>query len=106
MGIEGACRHLIKGRMEITGARWSLEGGEAVLRLRSLKVSRDWNDYWLFHLHPELQRHHLPLYQGGIPFLKSVSLARCSTPPPIDWLFDFIFLKEPHPNLFLSLRKS
>lgn len=81
--IEGACRHLIKDRMDITGARWSLEGAEAVLRLRSLKVSGDWNDYWRFHLHLELQRHHLPLYQGGIPLLKSVSLARCSTPPPI-----------------------
>lgn len=81
--IEGACRHLIKDRMDITGARWSLEGAEAVLRLRSLKVSGDWNDYWRFHLHQELQRHHLSLYQGGIPFLKSVSLARCSTPPPI-----------------------
>ena len=28
--IEGACRYLVKDRMEITGARWGLEGGEAV----------------------------------------------------------------------------
>ena len=34
--IEGACRHLVKDRMEITGARWGLEGGEAVLKLRAL----------------------------------------------------------------------
>ncbi len=34
--IEGACRYLIKDRMDITGARWSLQGAEAVLRLRSL----------------------------------------------------------------------
>ncbi|EGJ28414.1 hypothetical protein LYNGBM3L_74930 [Moorena producens 3L] len=39
--IEGACRHLIKDRMDITGARWSLMGAEAVLRLRSLYVSGD-----------------------------------------------------------------
>jgi hypothetical protein len=38
--IEGACRHLIKDRMDITGARWSLAGAEAVLRLRSLYKAR------------------------------------------------------------------
>ena len=47
--IEGACRHLIKDRMDITGARWSLRGAEAVLRLRSLYVSGDWHEYWRFH---------------------------------------------------------
>ena len=34
--IEGASRNLIKDRMDLTGARWSLQGAEAVLRLRSL----------------------------------------------------------------------
>ena len=34
--IEEACRYLIKDRMDLTGARWSLQGAEAVLRLRSL----------------------------------------------------------------------
>ncbi len=37
--IEGACRDLIKDRMDLTGARWSLQGAEAVLRLRSLCIS-------------------------------------------------------------------
>ena len=32
--IEGACRHLVKDRMDITGARWGLDGAEAVLKLR------------------------------------------------------------------------
>jgi hypothetical protein len=36
--IEGACRHLVKDRMDLTGARWSLEGAEAVLHLRSLRA--------------------------------------------------------------------
>ena len=39
--IEGACRHLIKDRMDITGARWSLKSAEAVLRLHSLYISDD-----------------------------------------------------------------
>ena len=33
--IEGACRHLVKDRLGITGARWRLRGAEAVLRLQS-----------------------------------------------------------------------
>jgi|SRR5436309_8501290 len=37
--IEGACRYLVKDRMEITGARWGLEGGEAVLKLRALYMN-------------------------------------------------------------------
>lgn len=47
--IEGACRHLINDRMDITGARWSLEGAEAVLKLRSVNSSGDWDSYWAFH---------------------------------------------------------
>ena len=37
--IEGACHHLIKDRMNITGARWTMKGAEAVLPLGSLYVS-------------------------------------------------------------------
>ena len=40
--IEGACRHLINDRMVITGARWSLQGSEAILKLRSINSSGDW----------------------------------------------------------------
>jgi hypothetical protein len=47
--IEGACRHLINDRLDITGARWCLEGAEALLKLRSLKSSGHFDDYWLFH---------------------------------------------------------
>ena len=47
--IEGACRHLINDRLDITGARWSLQGAEAVLKLCSLNSSGDWEEYWSFH---------------------------------------------------------
>lgn len=47
--IEGACRHLINDRLDITGARWSLQGAEAVLKLRSLKSSGDFEKYWKFY---------------------------------------------------------
>ncbi len=47
--IEGACRHLINDRLDITGARWSLDGAESILKLRSLKSSGDFNSYWEHH---------------------------------------------------------
>ena len=47
--IEGACRHLINDRLDITGARWSLQGAEAILKLRSLKSSGDFENYWTFY---------------------------------------------------------
>jgi hypothetical protein len=48
--IEGACRHLIKDRMDITGARWGLDGAEAVLKLRALRSNDDFDAYWHYHL--------------------------------------------------------
>lgn len=47
--IEGACRHLVKQRMEVTGARWSLQGAEAILRLRALRMNGHLYDYFAFH---------------------------------------------------------
>ncbi len=63
--IEGACRYLVKDRMERTGARWSLVGAEAVLRLRALRASGDFDDYWDFHLEREHERNHLRRYADG-----------------------------------------
>lgn len=54
--IEGGCRYLVKDRMERTGSRWSLDGAEAMLRLRSIWVSADWNNYVTFHCHREARR--------------------------------------------------
>jgi hypothetical protein len=64
--IEGACRYLVKDRMEITGARWGLDGAEAVLQLRSVRASGDFDQYWQFHLQLEYKRNHQSLYAGGI----------------------------------------
>lgn len=63
--IEGACRHLIKDRMDLTGARWRLSGAEAVLRLRALRSSGDFDEYWRFHESREYERNHAALYAGG-----------------------------------------
>jgi hypothetical protein len=56
--IEGACRHLIKDRLDRTGARWRLKSAEAIIRIRSLRSSGDFDAYWKFHRTQELQRNH------------------------------------------------
>lgn len=63
--IEGACRHLIKDRMDVTGARWRLRGAEAVLRLRALRSSGDFENYWRYHEQREYQRNHADRYAAG-----------------------------------------
>jgi hypothetical protein len=73
--IEGACRHLVKDRMAVTGARWSLNGAEAVLRLRALRSSRDFDEYWTFHEAREYERNHQTLYAAGIVPSTSTSLS-------------------------------
>jgi hypothetical protein len=70
--IEGACRYLVKDRMDRTGARWSLEGAEAVLRLRALRTCDDFDEYWRFHEQQEYLRNHAALYADGqVPPIRS-----------------------------------
>jgi hypothetical protein len=54
--IEGACRHLVADRMAITGARWGLDGAEAILKLRALLANGDFDRYWPYHLRREHER--------------------------------------------------
>ena len=63
--IEGACRYLVQDRMARTGARWSLTGAEAILRLRALRTSGDFDAYWPFHLAQEQDRTHRSRYADG-----------------------------------------
>jgi hypothetical protein len=61
--VEGACRHLIGDRFNITGSRWSIEGAEAILKLRALEDNGDLDAYWAFHLAQEHHRVHQPCHQ-------------------------------------------
>jgi hypothetical protein len=61
--IEGACRHLVNDRMAITGARWRLDRAEAVLRIRALRASGDFDEYWQFHKIQEFKRNHVNKFQ-------------------------------------------
>ena len=60
--IEGACRFLVRQRLDIAGARWGLAGAEAVLRLRALKASGDFDAYWHFHTATEHRANHASRY--------------------------------------------
>jgi hypothetical protein len=52
--------------MDLTGARWGLEGAEAVLKLRALRSNGDFADYWKFHLAQERRRIHESRYLNGV----------------------------------------
>lgn len=53
--VEGACGHLVKDRMERTGASWDVNGkvAEAVLKIRAIDKSGDFDEFWKFHLTQE-----------------------------------------------------
>jgi len=65
--IEGTCRSLVNDRLDITGARWSVPGAEAVLRLRAILRSGDWDEYWGFHTLAEHDRNHASRYANNSP---------------------------------------
>jgi hypothetical protein len=60
--VEGACGHLVKDRMEQAGMRWTVDGAQAILDLRAVRLNNDWDAYWQFHR----QQQHRRLY-GAAP---------------------------------------
>jgi hypothetical protein len=64
--IQGACEHLVNDRMGITGARWGLDGAEAILKIRALRTNGDFDAYWDFHLVQERRRNHESRYLHGV----------------------------------------
>jgi len=54
--IEGACRHIIKDRLERTGMTWVVEGAQAMLNLRCIYVADQWDDYIKFRIERETER--------------------------------------------------
>lgn len=69
--IEGACRHFVKDRFELSGMRWLQTGAENLLRLRAVAENADWDQYLAFHR----EKRQLRLY--GLP---------TSNPHPIESL--------------------
>src|SRR5436309_15117459 len=64
--VEGACKNLIKDRMERSGMRWTQSMAEAVVKLRALYLSGDFNTYWDFHIREDQQRLYPPGRWAGV----------------------------------------
>jgi hypothetical protein len=60
--IEGACRFVIEDRFGITGARWSPDGAETILKLRAVVVNGDLHDYMNYYKERYRSEHHLSRY--------------------------------------------
>ena len=53
---EGACRHLVKDRMEGTGMRWTVPGAQAMLHLRAVYLNGRWDEFIEYHVEAEQSR--------------------------------------------------
>jgi hypothetical protein len=54
--VEGACRNLVKDRMERTGMRWCVDGAQAILDLRAVYLNDDWNAFQHYMIRREQNR--------------------------------------------------
>ena len=70
--VEGACRHLVKDRMEQTGVRWRIEGAQAILNLRAIYVNDDWDSFHAARL--EAEQHKLCPYKRCL-----LAILNCAT---------------------------
>ena len=53
---EGACRHLVKDRLEQTGMRWTVEGAQAMLHVRALYLNDQWEEFLEYRIEQEQDR--------------------------------------------------
>lgn len=72
--IEGACRHVVKDRMERSGMRWSMEGAQSMLDLRTTYINGQWEEYQEYHIEQETarrypQRAQMPLPESNIEMM-------------------------------------
>ncbi len=63
--VEGACRHLVKDRMERTGMRWIPDGAQAMLDLRATYLNGEWESFWTYHVEQEDDRLYGELRKAG-----------------------------------------
>ena len=54
--IEGACRHVVKDRMERAGMHWTIPGAQALLRLRCVAINGEWEAFMRYRIQQETAR--------------------------------------------------
>lgn len=60
---EGACRHLVKDRLEQTGMRWTRDGAQALLHVRATYLNGDWDEFQDYRIEQEQRA----LYSARLP---------------------------------------
>jgi hypothetical protein len=63
--IEGACRHLVKDRLERAGMRWHPDGAQAMLDLRATYLNGEWEAFWIYHVEQEDDRLYRKIRKTG-----------------------------------------
>jgi len=63
--IEGACRHLVKDRLERAGMRWIPDGAQSMLDLRATYLNGEWEAFWVYHVEQEHERLYRKLRKTG-----------------------------------------
>ena len=84
--IEGACRHFVKDRLEMSGMRWSYDGAEGLLHLRAVALNGDWDTYHLYRKQCRQQRLYncdWPINNLDWPLTSFVSANRQSKPETV-----------------------
>lgn len=76
--IEGACRHFVKDRFELSGMRWLQAGAENLLRLRAVAENDDWDAYHAFRR----QQRHIRLYGSPHHVPQTIETQIINSPPP------------------------
>jgi hypothetical protein len=76
--IEGACRHFVKDRCELSGMRWLKAGAENLLRLRAVAENHDWDADHAFRR----QQRHQRLYGTPSPNYQLIEIQIINSPPP------------------------
>jgi hypothetical protein len=77
--IEGACRHFVKDRCELSGMRWNQTGAENLLRLRAVAENDDWDAYHYYRKH----QRHTRLYGSPDPNPEAIEVQVMNTQPTI-----------------------
>jgi len=54
--VEGACRHVVKDRMEGTGMRWCVAGAQAMLDLRAIHCNGDWDAFQEYRIKTDTRK--------------------------------------------------
>jgi hypothetical protein len=87
--IEGACRHFVKDRFELSGMRWLQTGAENLLRLRAVAENEDWDAYYTYRR----QQRQLRLYGQSVSNMQALEAQAINSQPVLQ-----LFVASGHAN--------